>query len=83
MTTVKQYVQQMRDRQAVVARKLGGDVFRSDKTLRVLNLSELTLLAAVVKTLVDNAIITDAQLLATLDAARDDAYTDEPIEPSP
>jgi hypothetical protein len=83
VATLTAYVQALRDRQTVIARKLGSDVSRSDKQTRVVNLSVLTLLATVIKTLVDKGVITDAELLATLDAARDDAYTDEPVEPPP
>jgi hypothetical protein len=81
MTTIPTYVQQMRDRQAVIARKLGSDIGQVDKQTRVANLSLLVLLAAVIKTLVDKGIITDAELLATLNAARDDTYADEPLNP--
>jgi hypothetical protein len=81
MTTIPTYVQQMRDRQAVIARKLGSDIGQVDKQTRVANLSLLVLLAAVIKTLVDKGVITDAELLATLNAARDDTYADEPLNP--
>jgi hypothetical protein len=83
VATLAAYVQALRDRQVVIARKLGSDVSRSDKQTRVLNLSVLTLLATVIKTLVDKGVITDAELLATLDTARDGAYADEPAEPPP
>jgi hypothetical protein len=81
MTTIPTYVQQMRDRQAVIARKLGSDIGQVDKQTRVANLSLLVLLAAVIKTLTDKGLISDAELLATLNAARDDSYTDEPLNP--
>jgi hypothetical protein len=81
MTTLAVYVQQMRDRQAVIARKLGSDIGQVDKQTRVQNLSLLVLLAAVIKTLVDKGVMTDAEILATLNAARDDVYTDEPVQP--
>ncbi|HET6214915.1 MAG TPA: hypothetical protein VFE14_18755 [Micromonosporaceae bacterium] len=81
MTTIATYVQQMRDRQAVIARKLGADIGQVDKQTRVQNVATLVLIAAVIKTLVDKGVITDAELLATLNAARDDVYTDEPAEP--
>lgn len=79
MATVKQYVTQMFDRQTVIARKMGVDITKATKVQRVLNLSQTVLVAVVVKTLVDKGVITDAELNATLNAARDDAYNDEPI----
>lgn len=81
MATVKQYTQQIRNRQTVIARKLGCDINQSDKKTRVVNLALIVLIAVLVKTLVDKGVITDADLAATLDAARDDAYDDEPIDP--
>ena len=69
MTTVKQYVTQMRGIQRNIAIQYGSDVSQLDKQTRVLNLSVLALLAVVIKTLTDNAVITDAQLQAVLNAA--------------
>jgi hypothetical protein len=83
VATLKAYVTQLHARQKVIARKLGADIAYVDKTSRVLNLSLLTLLAVVVKTLVDKGVIADAELLATLDTARDDAYDNQPIQPDP
>lgn len=83
MATVKQYIQSMRSRQDMIARKFGCDISQADKQVRVLNLSVLALIAVVVKALVDKGVITDAELMAVMDAARDDAYQDEPVEPSP
>jgi hypothetical protein len=82
MATVPQYIAQMRQRQDVIASKYGCDISRADKQVRVLNLSILALIAVVVKTLVDKGVITDAELLATMNAARDDTYPDEPVEPT-
>lgn len=81
MATVKAYVDAFMQRQDVIAGKYGCDVSRASKTTRVLNKSILVLLAVLVKTLVDKNIITDAELNATLNAARDDVYADEPMEP--
>lgn len=81
MATVKQYVQQLRDAQRVIARKFGVDVYLTDKQTRAIVLSGLCLLAVVIKTLVDKGVITDADLKATLDAAKADLYPDEPVEP--
>lgn len=83
MATVKQYIQALRDRQIVIARKFGTDVTRIDMQARVLNLALLALLAVLIKTLVDKGLITDAELTATLNAARDDGYDRESGEPPP
>lgn len=79
MATVKQYVSALSNRQQVIAAKYGSDVTSAPKPARVLNKSLLVLLAVLVKTLVDKGVITDADLNATLDAARDDTYDDEPV----
>lgn len=81
MATVKAYVTALSNRQQVIAMKYGADITRTSKTTRVAVRSVLVLLAVVIKTLVDKGVITDAELTATLDAARDDAYDDEPVDP--
>lgn len=81
MPTVKAYVAALSNRQQAIAMKYGADVTRTSKTTRVAIKSVLVLLAVVVKTLVDKGVVTDAELTATLDAARDDTYDDEPVEP--
>jgi hypothetical protein len=83
MATVKQYIAALRQRQDVIAVKYGCDIARADKQTRVVNLSILALLAVIVKALVDKGVITDAELTATLNAARDDVYDDEPVESPP
>lgn len=81
MATLPQYVQQLWERQGRIARALGSDIAGADKQSRVVNRSMLVLLAAVVKTLTDKGVVTDAELLATLNVARDAAYDDEPMNP--
>ena len=83
MPTVKAYVTALSNRQQVIAMKYGADLNRTSKTTRVAIKSVLVLLAIVIKTLVDKGVVTDAELTATLDAARDDAYPDEPVDPPP
>lgn len=82
MTSIPQYVKIMRDAQWSIASKLGVDISRADKTTRVLMLSTLVVLAVVVKTIVDQGLVTDAQLKATLNTLRQAAYNDEPPEPT-
>ena len=83
MATVKTYVANMLDVEQRIARKLDSDISQLPKDLRVLNLAILLVVAVVVKTLTDQGVITDAQLQATLAAARDDSYPPEPAEPPP
>ena len=83
MTTVKQYVNQLKGDQKAIALEYGSDVSQLDKQTRVLNNSVLALIAVLLKTLTDNAVITDAQLLSVLNAAAADQYPDEPVNPPP
>lgn len=85
MATVAQYVQQMLDRQQVIARKLGSDIGQADKPTRVLNMALLAMLGTVIKALVDDpaATVTDADLITIFNAARDGEWPDEPIDPPP
>ena len=80
MASVKAYVNNMLDVQQKIARKFDSDISQLSKQFRVLNLAILAVIAVVVKTLTDNGVITDAQLQATLAAARDDTYWREPDE---
>jgi hypothetical protein len=75
------YVDQLWERQKRIARRLGSDITQATKPERVLNRSLLVLLAAVIKTLTDKGIITDGDLIATLNTARDAGYDDEPAVP--
>ena len=83
MATVKTYINNMLAVEQKIAVKLDADISQLSKEFRVLNLAILAVIAVVVKTLTDNAVITDAQLQATLAAARDDTYWREPDEAPP
>ena len=84
MATVKQYIVALRQRQDVIAKKLGCVISQEPKGARVINISLLALLSVLIKTLVDKGVITDAELVATLQAAADDVWPDEgPIVPPP
>lgn len=80
MASVKAYVASMLDVEQKIARKLDSDISQLPKEFRVLNLAIIAIIAVLVKTLTDNAVITDAQLNAVLAAARDDTYPSEPSE---
>lgn len=83
MATIATYADALWQRQKRIAVKMGADIARSEKQDRVLNRALLVLMAALVKTLVDKGVITDGELVATLNTARDDTYVDEPIEAPP
>lgn len=76
--SIIEYVRQMYARQRVIAEKLGSDISRSTKPVRVLNLSILVLLAVPIKALVDKGVLTDQELISILNEARDALYDDEP-----
>ena len=83
MTTVKAYIQTMRAAQNAVAPQLGSDMTRADLGVRARNTSVLAMIAVLMKTLTDNAVITDAQLQAVLNAAVADVYAQEAQQPPP
>lgn len=84
MATIQTYVSQLYSRQVKVSRRFGSDISRASKQTRVANKSTLVLLAVIVKTLVDAGVVTDAQFVATLDAAGNALdYEDEPIVTTP
>jgi hypothetical protein len=83
MATIQVYVTNLRDKFRLIARKFGTDPTTTDKQTRALHLAQLVLLAAVIKALTDKGTITDGDLLAALNSARDDTWPDEPLEPPP
>lgn len=85
MTSIVQYVKIMRDAQWDIANKLGSDLSGADKQTRVLLLSNLAIQAVLIKALVDSGVISNAALLAALNAVRTDAYSpgQEPTFPVP
>lgn len=72
----------MRNLTLSVARQMGCDLTQADKQLRVGLYSNGVSIAVLAKTLVDNGVITDAQLLATINAADAGVYPDEPFIPA-
>jgi hypothetical protein len=83
MASVKTYLTNMLAVEQKIAIKLDSDISQLGKEFRVLNLAILAVIAVIVKTLTDAGVITDAQLQATLAAARDDTYWREPDEAPP
>lgn len=82
MAAIKVYLDSIRQRELVIARKLGADLTGLESQLRVLNLSLLAVISVLAKTLIENGVITTAQLNAVLDSARDDTWWTEPDNPA-
>lgn len=70
---------QLRDALLTIARRMGSDLSDAPKPLRVALFALLAIVAVVVKALVDNGVLTVAQLLAARDAAVAETWDDEPI----
>lgn len=70
MTSVVQYVKIMRDTMWDVSLRFGVDMAYEDKSLRAGLLGVLAVQAVLIKSLVDKGVITDAELLAALNAVR-------------
>lgn len=70
MTSVPQYVKIMRDTMWDIAERFGVDMAQEPKALRAGLLSVLAVQSILIKTLVDKGVITDAELLAAVNAVR-------------
>lgn len=62
MATVKQYAIRLWDIRKTVCQKLGSDITYADITTRAEALASDVVTATVLKVLVDNGVLTDAQL---------------------
>lgn len=79
--TVIQYAQALKARQIQVARKVGIDILGSPLEIRILlNLFNASL-GVLVRLLVLKNVITDAELIASLDAAMSEPFQPEPVQP--
>jgi hypothetical protein len=83
MLTLIDLIRQMYARQRLIAVRLGSDIDRSPKTMRVMNLSLLALIAVILRVLIAKNVVTVPELLAELNSARDSLWDDEPTEPPP
>jgi hypothetical protein len=81
MATVAVYAQNLWDKFRIIARKFGAEPAVVDKQTRVLHMAQQVLLAAVIKALTDKGVVTDAELTAALNGARDDDWPGQPLEP--
>lgn len=82
MATVRQYQQKLWKYGTFVCVKMGVDPDGSDKTTRVMTKATLTLMAVILKLIVDKGLITDGELDAAYIAAGNDLYPDEPVIPT-
>ena len=81
MASIVQYVKIMRDAQWELAQKLGADLSAADRQTRVVILSSLAVQAVLIKLLVTKGVVKDSELLAALNATRDDVSYFPPVEP--
>lgn len=74
---------QLRSALLAIGTRMGCDLSTATKPQRVALFACLALLSVVVKALVDNGVLTTAQLFAARDAALAELWDDEPINPPP
>lgn len=80
-TTIQQYVAAIMQREQIVAAKAGVDLSATGKEMRVLNRCMVVLVSVLCKAIVDKGVVTDAEMLALLDAAGSVAWADMPLNP--
>lgn len=83
MTTIVQYVNQLRQRQRLISTGLGVNLGGMAAEPRVVLTLSNASLAVIVKILVDKGVITDAEVIAALNAAMAEVFTPEPGQPEP
>lgn len=93
MATFKQYTLKIWQAHRTVSARLGADVSAGSLAERAAALSADAMVGILIKCLVDNAILTDVQLNATLAAAQAVTYpplppgvtrtSDQPVVPDP
>jgi hypothetical protein len=85
MTTVKQYVAGIRPVAVNVGKSMGCDISRETLQLRIILNLVMGMVCVLLKLLVDNAVITDAQVQAAFGAFMADptSYPDVPVPPDP
>jgi hypothetical protein len=81
MTTLQTYTGWLTQAARAVARKLGISLATSSKETRVVARIMIGMNAAIVKTLVDKGIVTDAEVQTLLSAYAGDTYVAEPVIP--
>jgi hypothetical protein len=84
MATIPQYVTVMRNLQWDICKRLGVDMTTATSTERALALSALAVQATLINLLVTKGVVTDAQLLAAVNAVRSSPWqpAQEPVNPT-
>jgi len=85
MATIPQYTTVMRNLQWDICRRLGVDMTTATSTERALAVSALAVQATLINLLVTKGVVTDAQLLAAVNAVRQSPWLpdQEPVNPVP
>lgn len=83
MATIPVYVQKLWDAQQWIARQMGVDIRVISTEARVGILAQDLTTAVILKTLVDKGVVTDAELVTTMDAVRNAVYHRQPPEVIP
>jgi hypothetical protein len=84
VTTVRQYVSAITDKEQFVCGLFGVDVSRASSTeLRAINLLHKVWLGGLMKALVDKGLLTDAEISAAIDSTLGDAWQSVPLDPPP
>lgn len=83
MATLVQYLKILRDTTHDVAMRFGVDLAYEDKALRAATMGVLATQAILIKRLVDNGVITDAELLAAVNAVRNSDWTPDKLRIRP
>lgn len=78
MATVHAYLDQMLALEVQIANALGTDTTTMTKELRVVATAVTAMVAVVIKALTDNAVLTDAKLLAAVNIAKAETWADLP-----
>lgn len=85
MATIPQYTTVMRNLQWDICKRLGVDLSTATNTERALAVSALAVQATLINLLVTKGVVTDAQLLAAVNAVRQSPWlpAPEPVNPVP
>ena len=78
MATVHTYLDQLLALEVQLANALGTDTTTMTKELRVVATAVTAMVAVVIKALTDNAVLTNAQLTAAVNAAKAEGWADLP-----
>lgn len=83
MATIVQYTHVMRNLQWDICNRLGVDMAYASNTERALAISNLAVQATFINLLVTKGVVTDAELMAAVNAVRASAWTPPHETPAP